>query len=56
MQVWTAGSTWAAVEQPGGGLPLLEEPYVVVLPREKWVGQKVLVSVLERELSVERRW
>jgi hypothetical protein len=30
--------------------------HVVVLPREKWVGQKVLVSVLERELSIERRW
>ena len=30
--------------------------HVVVLSREKWVGQKVLVSVLERELSVERRW
>ncbi len=29
---------------------------VVVLSREKWVGQKILVSVLERELSVERRW
>lgn len=30
--------------------------HVVVLSREKWVGQKILVSVLERELSVERRW
>lgn len=30
--------------------------HVVVLPREKWVGQKVVVSVLERELSIERRW
>ena len=30
--------------------------HVVVLSREKWVGQKVVVSVLERELSVERRW
>ena len=30
--------------------------HVVVLPREKWVGQKILVSVLERELSIERRW
>ncbi len=29
---------------------------VIVLSREKWVGQKILVSVLERELSVERRW
>ncbi len=29
---------------------------VIVLPREKWIGQKVLVSVLERELSIERRW
>ena len=29
---------------------------VIVLPREKWVGQKILVSVLERELAVERRW
>ncbi len=30
--------------------------HVIVLSREKWVGQKILVSVLERELSVERRW
>lgn len=30
--------------------------HVVVLSREKWVGQKILVSVLERELSVERRF
>jgi hypothetical protein len=30
--------------------------HVIVLTREKWVGQKILVSVLERELSVERRW
>ena len=30
--------------------------YVIALPREKWVGQKVLVSVLERELAVETRW
>ena len=30
--------------------------HVIVLSREKWVGQKVVVSVLERELSVERRW
>ncbi len=29
---------------------------ILVLPREKWIGQKVLVSVLERELSMERRW
>ena len=29
--------------------------HVVVLSREKWVGQKILVSVLERELAVERR-
>lgn len=32
------------------------QKYVIVLPREKWVGQKVLVSVLERELAVETRW
>jgi len=30
--------------------------HVIVLSREKWVGQKVLVSVLERELAVERRF
>jgi len=30
--------------------------YVIVLPREKWISQKVLVSVLERELAVETRW
>ena len=30
--------------------------HVIVLSRDKWVGQKVVVSVLERELSVERKW
>lgn len=29
---------------------------VIVLGREKWVGQKVVVSVLEQNLSVETRW
>lgn len=29
---------------------------VIVLGREKWVGQKVVVSVLEQSLSVETRW
>ena len=29
---------------------------ILVLPRDKWVGQKILVSVLERELALERRF